>query len=85
MEMQQVRSFMAVAEARNFTRAAVRFVAVGDAAALRAALRAVAADPDAVVAMARRGQAHLVAGGLDAEGCVRRHVELSREPMAVSG
>ncbi|UAJ11591.1 glycosyltransferase [Glacieibacterium megasporae] len=61
---------------------AVRYVPVGDAAALRAALREVAADPAVATAMAQRAQAHLVAAGLDAEGYVRRHVELSRELMA---
>ncbi|MGI4881419.1 MAG: glycosyltransferase [Janthinobacterium lividum] len=58
---------------------AVRYVPGGDPMALRAALREVAADPPAATAMARRAQAHLVAAGLDAEGYVRRHVELSRE------
>lgn len=58
---------------------AVLYVPPGDPAALRAAFRAVAADPDAAAAMARRAQAHLIAAGLDAEGYIRRHVDLSRE------
>nr|WP_295664527.1 glycosyltransferase [Polymorphobacter sp.] len=58
---------------------AVRYVPLGDPVALRAALRDIGADPAASTAMARRAQAHLVAAGLDAEGYVRRHVELSRE------
>ncbi len=61
---------------------AVRYVAVGDAPGLRAALREIAADPAAATAMARRAQAHLAAAGLDAEGYIRRHVELSRALVA---
>jgi glycosyltransferase involved in cell wall biosynthesis len=63
---------------------AVRYVPAADPAGLRAAFRAVAADPDAATAMARHAQAHLAAAGLDAEGYVRRHVELSREMIGAS-
>lgn len=62
-----------------FGDAMVRYVPLGDPVALRAAWREVGTDPAAATAMARRAQAHLVAAGLDAEGYVRRHVELSRE------
>ena len=57
----------------------LRYVGRGDAVALRAAIRAVAADPVAAAAIAVRAQDHLIANGLDANGYIRRHVELSRE------
>ncbi len=67
-----------------FGEEAVAYVPVGDARAMRAAFHAVADDPDAAVAQARRAQSHLVATGLDAEGYIRRHVELSGELLAAS-
>ena len=62
----------------------VRYVPPADPVALRAALRAVAGDPATATAMARRAQASLIASELDAAGYVRRHVELSRELVALS-
>lgn len=60
----------------------VRYVPVGDAAALRTAIRAVAGDPSGSAAMAQRAQERLLAAGLDAEGYVARHVVLSRDALA---
>ncbi|UAJ12286.1 glycosyltransferase [Glacieibacterium megasporae] len=62
-----------------FGDAEIRYVPVGDAAALCSAVRAVASDPVAAAAMADRAQAHLISSGLNADRYIRRHVELSRE------
>jgi glycosyltransferase involved in cell wall biosynthesis len=62
-----------------FARDEVRFVPVGDVAALREALREVASEPEAACAQARRAQARMIGGHLGAEAYIRRHVELTRE------
>ena len=59
----------------------IKYVAAGDARALRAAILELAADPDAALAQARRAQARLTSAELGAEAYIRRHVELSRELM----
>ncbi len=60
----------------------VRYVHVGDATALREAIRATAAGPAAAAIMAVRAQTHLLSERLDAEGYVRHHVDLSRDLLA---
>lgn len=62
-----------------FARDEITFVPPSDAVALRAALRKLAADPDAALAQAQRAQARMRQGELGAEAYIRRHVELSRE------
>ncbi len=61
-----------------FTRDEVRFVPPGDVDALRAALLAVACNPQAALTQARRAQQRMTAGVLGSEAYARRHVELSR-------
>ena len=58
---------------------AVTYVPPQDPAALRRAIGDVREGHARAEAMARRAQARMVEGGLDAEGYVRRHVELSED------
>ena len=57
----------------------IRYVPVGDAAALREALLEAARHPEQMVSMARRAQKHMLSTDMGAESFIRRHVELSRE------
>jgi len=57
----------------------IRYTPPGDVAALRAAIRATAANPAEACEQARRAQARMIDGRLGAEAYVRAHVELTRE------
>lgn len=60
---------------------AVTYVPAGDARALRSAVLGLAASQGARERV-ERAQARILAGGLDAEGYIRRHVDLSQEIVA---
>jgi glycosyltransferase involved in cell wall biosynthesis len=64
-----------------FARDEIKFVPAGDASALRAAIRELAADPEAALAQAKRAQARMTSGEIGAEAYIRRHVELTREML----
>jgi glycosyltransferase involved in cell wall biosynthesis len=57
----------------------IRFVPPQDVTALKTAIRELAADPDARLALAERAQARMGSTGLSSESYVRRHVEISRD------
>ena len=61
----------------------VRFVPPQDVTALKAAIRELAADPDARLALAEKAQARMGSSGLSSESYVRRHVEISRELLGL--
>lgn len=63
----------------------VRYVAGGDADALREAIVDLARDRDGRMAMAMRAQARIGPQGLSSESYVRRHVELSQRLLAKAG
>jgi glycosyltransferase involved in cell wall biosynthesis len=57
----------------------IRFVPPQDITALKAAIRQLAADPSARLALAEKAQARMGPSGLSSESYVRRHVEISRD------
>jgi hypothetical protein len=61
---------------------AVTYVSPGDATALRTAVAALAADPQARAAMVQRAQAAVRDQMLTSAGYARRHVELTRQLLA---
>jgi glycosyltransferase involved in cell wall biosynthesis len=61
----------------------IRFVPPQDIAALKGAIRELAADPDARFALAEKAQARMGPSGLSSESYVRRHVEISRELLGL--
>jgi glycosyltransferase involved in cell wall biosynthesis len=66
-----------------FSDAEVRFVPPRDAAALRGAIRDLAADPGKRLALARNAQARMGPNGLSSEAFVRRHVDISRDLLGL--
>ena len=65
-----------------FDEAEATYVPVGDAAALRAAVRELAADPARRDARAAAAQRRMTSGALDCEAYIGRHVALSRQALA---
>jgi len=63
---------------------AVRYVAVGDAEGLRAAVREVAARPERMAEMVRAAQRPMREGELNSRSYARRHVELTRELLEMA-
>jgi glycosyltransferase involved in cell wall biosynthesis len=61
----------------------VYFVPPQDAAALRDAIHYLADHPDVRLALAQKAQARMGPNGLSSEAFVRRHVELSRDLLAL--
>jgi glycosyltransferase involved in cell wall biosynthesis len=61
----------------------IRFVPPQDVTALTNAIRQLAADPDARLALAEKAQARMGSSGLSSESYVRRHVEISRELLGL--
>jgi glycosyltransferase involved in cell wall biosynthesis len=66
-----------------FSDAEVRFVPPQDVNALRSAIQELTNDPGARLALAREAQARMVPNDLSSESFVRRHVEISRELLAL--
>jgi glycosyltransferase involved in cell wall biosynthesis len=67
-----------------FSDSEVRFVPPQDVTALKAAIRELAADPDARLALAEKAQARMGSTGLSSESYVRRHVEISRDLLGLA-
>jgi glycosyltransferase involved in cell wall biosynthesis len=55
------------------------YVPAGDAAALRAAITHLSSNADAAIEMARRAQLRVLDKGLNIDGYISRHVELSKD------
>ncbi|UOK72108.1 glycosyltransferase [Ancylobacter polymorphus] len=66
----------------NFDEAEATYVPVGDAAALRTAVRELAADPARRDARAAAAQRRMTSGALGCEAYISRHVALSRRALA---
>jgi glycosyltransferase involved in cell wall biosynthesis len=62
----------------------IRFVPPQDIDALTDAVRDLAADPAARLALAQKAQARMGPAGLSSESYVRRHVEISRELLGLA-